>query len=109
MLCCLLVVLGMLKTNTYSQKTTLEPGEYEKATTVYKKLYEKSPFNTTYLQRLISCYQETTQFVRAEELLKAKIQSNLHKFFYMCTWATITNDSNRKKQQPFITKRRSRN
>ncbi len=56
-------------------------GEYEKATTVYKKLYEKSPFNTTYLQRLISCYQETTQFVRAEELLKAKIQSNPSQVF----------------------------
>jgi len=56
-------------------------GEYEKATTVYKKLYEKSPFNTTYLQRLISCYQETTQFVRAEKLLKAKIQSNPSQVF----------------------------
>ena len=51
-------------------------GEYEKATTVFKKLYDNSPFNTTYLQRLISCYQETNQFVRAEELLKTKIQSN---------------------------------
>jgi len=45
-------------------------GEYEKATTVFKKLYDNSPFNTTYLQRLITCYQETNQFVRAEELLR---------------------------------------
>ncbi len=33
--------------------------EYEKAIQLYKKLYDKSPYNTTYLKRLISCYQET--------------------------------------------------
>ncbi|MFY9242292.1 MAG: tetratricopeptide repeat protein [Polaribacter sp.] len=51
-------------------------GEYEKATQVYKGLYEKSPFNTTYLSRLLSCYQETNQFLIAENLLKDRIQKN---------------------------------
>ena len=56
-------------------------GAYEKATTVFKKLYDQSPFNTTYLQRLLSCYQETNQFVTAEKLLKKKIKSNSSQVF----------------------------
>ena len=51
-------------------------GEYEKATQIYKKLYDTSPFNTTYLGRLISCYQETNQFLTAENLLKNRIKAN---------------------------------
>lgn len=51
-------------------------GEYEKATQLYKKLYDKSPFNTAYLGRLISCYQETDQFLDAENLLKVRIKAN---------------------------------
>lgn len=56
-------------------------GAYEKATTIFKKLYGKNPFNTSYLQRLLSCYQETNQFITAEELLKTKIQSNPSQVF----------------------------
>ncbi|TMM30347.1 tetratricopeptide repeat protein [Polaribacter aestuariivivens] len=51
-------------------------GEYEKATQLFKKLYTQTPFNTTYLGRLISCYQETNQFQEAENLLKSRIKSN---------------------------------
>ncbi len=51
-------------------------GEYEKATQIYEKLYAKSSFNTTYLNRLITCYQETDKFAVAENLLKEKIQKN---------------------------------
>ena len=48
--------------------------EYEKAIQLYKKLYDKSPYNTTYLKRLVSCYQETEQFLVAENLLSTKIK-----------------------------------
>ncbi|TXD50012.1 tetratricopeptide repeat protein [Polaribacter sp. IC073] len=51
-------------------------GAYEKATQIYKKLYDSSPFNTTYLGRLISCYQETEQFLEVENLLKSRIKAN---------------------------------
>lgn len=48
--------------------------EYEKASQLYKKLYDKNPFNTTYLKRLISCYQETNHFLKAENLLKTRLE-----------------------------------
>ena len=57
-------------------------GAYEKAAQVFKSLYLKSPFNTSYLSRLISCYQETDKFLEAEKLLKSKIKKNPHQGFY---------------------------
>lgn len=57
-------------------ETYYKQGEFEKATQVYKKLYDKSPFNTTYLNRLISCYQETDNFKIVEDLLLKRIQQN---------------------------------
>jgi tetratricopeptide (TPR) repeat protein len=53
-----------------------QESEFEKATQIYKKLYEASPFNTTYLNRLISCYQETEQFNIVENLLKSALKEN---------------------------------
>jgi tetratricopeptide (TPR) repeat protein len=59
-------------------------GAYEKATQIYKNLYSKSPFNTTFLSRLISCYQETDQFLVAENLLKSRINANAtHSYLYV--------------------------
>ncbi|WP_435261083.1 tetratricopeptide repeat protein [Tenacibaculum sp. nBUS_03] len=49
-------------------------GEYEKAIQLYKDLHNKSPYNTTYLKKLISCYQETNQFLVAESLLVEKLK-----------------------------------
>lgn len=60
----------MLAENYYRE------GEYEKATQIFKKLYDYSPFNTTYLGRLISCYQETEKFIDAEKLLKSRMKAN---------------------------------
>lgn len=62
--------------NYYLAETYYRQGEYEKATQLFKELYQKSPFNTTYLTRLISCYQETDQFLVAENLLKQKLEKN---------------------------------
>lgn len=48
--------------------------EFDKALQLYKELHEKSPFNTTYLKRLVICYQETEQFIVAENLLLDKLK-----------------------------------
>ena len=57
---------------------------FEKATFLYKELYDNSPFNTNYLERLISCYQETDRFLIAEKLLKNKIKTNKnHSYLYV--------------------------
>ena len=72
-------------------------GEYEKATQVFKKLYTSSPFNTTYLGRLISCYQETDQFLEAEKLLKARIKANTSQV-YLYVYLGYNYDRQQKKE-----------
>ena len=59
-------------------------GQYEKATQIFKNLYTKNPFNTNYLSRLISCYQETNRFSEAETLLKNNLQKHpSHGYLYV--------------------------
>ena len=62
-------------------ETYYRQGEYEKATQIYKNLYDKSPFNTTYLNRLITCYQESDKFKVAEDLLKTNLQKNPNQIY----------------------------
>ena len=56
-------------------------GAYQKATQVFKKLYDSNLFNTAYLGRLVSCYQETNQFLLAEKLLKDRIKANKNEVY----------------------------
>ena len=48
-------------------------GEFEKATQLFKSLFEKNQYNTVYLKRLISSYQETSKFDVVEKLLKERL------------------------------------
>ena len=51
-------------------------GEYEKATQLYESLEKNNPYNTRYLKRLITCYQETNNYEKAAELLQKKLVKN---------------------------------
>ena len=78
----LLLVFLTITSISFSQDDYLlgesyyKEGAYEKALQVFKKLYSKSPFNTAYLNRLISCYQEISQFTEVEKLLLPKLKKN---------------------------------
>ena len=61
--------------------TYYRQGEFEKATQIFKKLYDKSPFNTTYLSKLITCYQESNNFKTSEDLLKNRIKQDASKVY----------------------------
>lgn len=52
----------------------LQQGEYEKAKSVYDKLYKKNPKRTTYLLGLVECLQQLEEFESGEALLKENIQ-----------------------------------
>lgn len=54
----------------------LRQGEYEKATQIYQNLYKRNPFNTTYLKKLATCYQELDQYQRADSLIRSALNSN---------------------------------
>lgn len=65
----------------YLAENYFREGEYEKATQIYKKLVDKNAYNTIYLKRLITCYQETEKFDQAEKLLMSKLRENPTLFY----------------------------
>jgi tetratricopeptide (TPR) repeat protein len=87
----LLLILLTISSLSFSQEedqndffladTYYRQGAFEKATQIFKKLYDKSPFNTTYLSKLITCYQESNNFKIAEDLLKNRIQQDASEVF----------------------------
>ncbi len=44
--------------------------EYEKSASIYQTLFEKNPFNTNYLNKLIDCYQQLENFEKAQQLIE---------------------------------------
>jgi len=54
-------------------KNYLYQGEYEKALSVYQKLYDKNPSRTTYINGLVEAHQQLEQFDEAEKILKKRI------------------------------------
>ncbi len=48
-------------------------GEYQKAASIYKKLQEKNPYNTSYTNYLIDCYQLLEEFEAAEKLMYSQL------------------------------------
>ena len=54
----------------------MRQGEYKKAAQIYESLLKRNPFNTTYLKRLVTCFQETDQYLKAENLLRETLKSN---------------------------------
>ena len=51
-------------------------GAYEKASQLFETLEKNNPFNTRYLKRLITCYQETNNYNKAAEHLQKKLLNN---------------------------------
>ena len=72
----LLVAQDSVQNDFFLAETYFRQGEYKKATQIYKKLYNKSEFNNTFLNRLISCYQQTDDFKTVESLLQKRIKKN---------------------------------
>ncbi|WP_108867495.1 tetratricopeptide repeat protein [Aquimarina aquimarini] len=55
-------------------KNYIQQGQYEKALSIYKKLYLKKPSRTSYLLGLAEVYQQLEQFEEAEKILKKKVE-----------------------------------
>ncbi|GEQ85097.1 hypothetical protein ULMS_06050 [Patiriisocius marinistellae] len=56
-------------------KNYFDKGDYEKAISIYEKLYKESPYKRDYLSALIESYQQLENFEAAQKLLEEKIDS----------------------------------
>ncbi|WP_103069744.1 tetratricopeptide repeat protein [Aquimarina sediminis] len=55
-------------------KNYIQQGQYEKALSVYKKLYTKNPNRINYLLGLVESHQQLEQFGKAENILKERAE-----------------------------------
>jgi len=80
---CVLFIFLIISQVNYGQNNVVlaenyyREGSYQKAIQMYKALVEKNPNNTNYFKQLITCYQETSQFKRAESLLKKRLKTQI--------------------------------
>lgn len=49
-------------------------GEFEKASSLYEKLWEKQPWTDMYFEKLIDCYSAMEQFEKAENIIKKEVK-----------------------------------
>jgi tetratricopeptide (TPR) repeat protein len=50
-------------------------GEYEKASSIYKSLHEQNPYNSSYLNYLIDCYQQLENFNDANFIITKQLDN----------------------------------
>ncbi len=55
-------------------KNYMQQGQYEKALSIYQKLYDKNPNRINYLLGLVQSHQQLEQFEKAENILKKRIE-----------------------------------
>lgn len=72
----LIFLVGL--TSGFSQNPALaqnyfDQGEYEKALSIYRQLYEKNPNNINYLQKMVASHQELGDYEMATKLLMQKV------------------------------------
>ena len=68
--------LAYSQNNSSLAENYFREGEYEKASQLFESLEKSNPFNSRYLKRLITCYQETNNYKKATELLQKKLLKN---------------------------------
>jgi len=77
----ILIILLIFSTFSFAQKGNdlilaenyFRNGEYQKASKLYEKLLNNSPYNRTYIFKLVKSYQEINEFLIAENLLVKKL------------------------------------
>ena len=74
----LLLLLYMFSFSVFAQNEQLaanyfDRGDFEKALVSYEELLVKQPGNTNYFQKTADCYQQLSQFEKAEKLIQQRL------------------------------------
>ena len=71
--CLLLLTFSVLSQNEQLAANYFERGDFEKALVSYEELLAKQPGNSVYFQRTVDCYQQLSQFEKAEKLIQQRL------------------------------------
>lgn len=87
-----LLILLFLITTSFVQAQNIQlaydyfrKGEYQKAATIYNKLYQKNTNSSVYFKQLVKCYQELDNFVKADDLIQKQITSFPKRYYLNVT------------------------
>ncbi|MFY0628906.1 MAG: tetratricopeptide repeat protein [Flavobacteriaceae bacterium] len=76
--------LSYAQNNFLIAENYFRQGEYKKASQLYETLLKKSPFNTTYLKRYVTCLQESDEYEKAQATLEKTLETNpTQKYLYV--------------------------
>jgi len=64
------------QTNATMSERYFSQGDYKSATALFEVLQKSHPYNTQYLKRLVTCYQEMGNHHKAEKILKKTLLDN---------------------------------
>ncbi|MDV7186327.1 tetratricopeptide repeat protein [Lutibacter sp. TH_r2] len=76
----LIILIALCSLQTFAQEQQLayqyfRNGEYEKASAIYKTLYEKHPYNSNYVNYLIDCYQQLEKYSNVETIIENQLNN----------------------------------
>ena len=71
--CLLLLTFSVLSQNEQLAANYFERGDFEKALVSYEELLAKQPGNSVYFQRTVDCYQQLSQFEKAQTLIQQRL------------------------------------
>ncbi len=72
--CFLLLTFSVMAQNEQLAANYFERGDFEKALVTYEELLGKQPGNSGYFQRTVECYQQLSQFEKAEKLIQQRLE-----------------------------------
>ena len=71
--CLLLLTFSVFSQNEQLAANYFERGDFEKALVSYEELLAKQPGNSVYFQRTVDCYQQLSQFEKAQTLIQQRL------------------------------------
>ncbi len=72
-ICFLLLSGWAFSQNEILAKQYFDKGEFEKAASLYTRLYQNQPRKFNYFENLVACYQQLEDYAKAESLLLEKV------------------------------------
>ena len=81
----LFIFLCYFSLQVYAQEPQLayqyfRNGEYEKSASMYKVLHKKNPFNTSYINLLIDCYQQLENYDEIKNIVNHQLKNYPNQF-----------------------------
>ena len=71
--CFLLLTFSVFAQNEQLAANYFEKGDFEKALVSYEELFNKQPGNAIFFQRTVECYQQLSQFDKAQQLIQQRL------------------------------------